>query len=96
MSIEALLKFKRHEIIDIAARHGARNVRIFGSVVRGEARPESDLDLLVELEEGRSLMDHVALLQDLEDLLGCRVDVVSEKALHWYIRNRVLAEAVPL
>ena len=96
MSIEDLLKFKRHEIIDIAARHGARNVRIFGSVVRGEARPESDLDLLVELEEGRSLMDHVALLQDLEDLLGCRVDVVSEKALHWYIRNRVLAEAVPL
>jgi uncharacterized protein len=96
LSIEDLLKFKRHEIIDIAARHGARNVRIFGSVVRGEARPESDLDLLVELEEGRSLMDHVALLQDLEDLLGCRVDVVSEKALHWYIRNRVLAEAVPL
>ena len=96
MSIEDLLKFKRHEIINIAARHGARNVRIFGSVVRGEARPESDLDLLVELEEGRSLMDHVALLQDLEDLLGCRVDVVSEKALHWYIRNRVLAEAVPL
>ena len=96
MSIEDLLKYKRQEILNIASRHGARNVRIFGSIVRGEARPESDLDLLVEMEEGRSLMDHVALLQDLEDLLGCKVDVVSEKALHWYVRNRVLAEAVPL
>jgi predicted nucleotidyltransferase len=65
-------------------------------VARGEARPESDLDILVEMEPGRSLMDHIALMQDLEDLLQRMVDVVSEKALHWYIRDRVLAEATQI
>jgi predicted nucleotidyltransferase len=94
--INELLKSKRHEILAIAARHGARNVRIFGSVARGEAGPESDLDILVEMEPGASLMDHIALMQDLEDLLGRKVDVVSDRALHWYIRDRVLAEATPL
>ncbi len=94
--INELLKSKRQEIIAIAARHGAHNVRVFGSVARGEARPESDLDILVEMEPGRSLIDHVALMQDLEDLLQRKVDVVSERALHWYIRDRVLAEATPL
>jgi len=96
LTIDELLKSKRQEILAIAASHGARNVRIFGSVARGEARPESDLDILVELEPGRSLMDHVALVQDLEDLLQRKVDVVSDRALHWYIRERVLAEAAPL
>ena len=94
--INELLKSKRQEILAIAARHGARNVRVFGSVARGEAGPESDLDVLVEMEPGTSLMDHIALMQDLEDLLGRKVDVVSDKALHWYIRERVLAEATPL
>ncbi len=94
--INELLKSKRQEILAIAARHGARNVRVFGSVARGKAGPESDLDILVEMEPGRSLMDHIALMQDLEDLLGRKVDVVSDKALHWYIRDRVLAEATPL
>jgi hypothetical protein len=96
MYLEDLLALKRGEILEIAARHGARNVRIFGSVARGEARPDSDLDMLIEMDKGRSLLDHVALIQDLEDLLGCRVDVVTEKSLHWYIRDQVLAEAVQL
>lgn len=94
--IEEQLKSKRQEILAIAAKHGASNLRVFGSVARGEARLESDLDILVEMEPGRSLMDHVALMQDLEDLLQRKVDVVSERALHWYIRDRVLAEATPI
>ena len=96
MKIEELLKSKRQEILAIAARHGAHNVRIFGSVARGEAGPESDIDILVEMESGTSLMDHVTLMQDLENLLERKVDVVSDRALHWYIRDRVLAEATPL
>jgi uncharacterized protein len=96
MKIEELLKSKREEIFAIAANHGAHNLRIFGSVARGESKPESDLDILVEMEPGRSLMDHVALMQDLEDLLQRKVDVVSDRALHWYIRDRILAEAKPL
>ncbi len=96
MAVDGLLKAKREEILRIAAKHGARNVRVFGSAARGEAGPASDVDFLVEMEEGRSLLDHVALWQDLEELLGCKVDVVSDKALHWYIRDRVRAQAVPL
>lgn len=96
MGIEDVIKDKRGEIFRLAARYGARNLRIFGSVARGEAGPGSDLDLLIDLETGRSLLDHVALAQDLEDLLGRRVDIVTEKALHWYIRDRVLSEAVPI
>ena len=96
MNIEQLLKDKRSEILQIAARHGARNLRVFGSVARGDTAAHSDVDLLVELEPGRSLMDHVALIQDLEDLLNCKVDVVEAQALHWYIRDRVLEEAVAL
>jgi len=87
--IEELLKSKRLEILTIAARHGARNVRVFGSVARGEAGPESDIDLLVEMEPGTSLLDHVTLMQYLEDILERKVDVVSERALHW---NKALLE----
>lgn len=86
----------RERVLEIAARHGARNVRIFGSVVRGEARADSDLDLLVDLEPGRSLFDLGILQLDLQDLLGRKVDVVTARSLHWYIRGRVLQEAVPL
>ena len=96
MEPAALLKEHREAILRLAAQHGASNVRVFGSVARGEAGPGSDLDLLVSLAPGRSLLDHVALWQDLEDLLHRKVDVVSEKALHWYIREAVLHEAVPL
>ncbi len=96
MTIAEILKTKREEILRLAAKYGARNVRLFGSVARGEAGPGSDVDFLVEIDPGRSLMDHVSLLQDLEDVLGCTVDVVNEKALHQHIRDRVRQEAVPL
>ncbi len=91
-----LLENKKEAILRIAEAHGATHLRIFGSVARGTESPQSDVDFLVDLEPGRSLLDHVALIQDLEDLLECPVDVVTEKALHWYIKDRVLSEAVPL
>ena len=87
---------KRTVILETARRHGARNVRIFGSVARGEDDEKSDLDFLVEMEPGRSLLDHAALLLDLEELLGCKVDVLSEKGIKARIRERVLREARPL
>ena len=87
---------RREEILRIAAEHGARDVRLFGSVVRGEEGTSSDVDVLVHLDDDRSLLDHVALIQDLGALLGCKVDVVNEEALHWVIRDQVLKEAVPL
>jgi predicted nucleotidyltransferase len=93
MDIEAL-KEKREEILHIAAKHGARTVRVFGSVARGEADAASDLDLLVEMEPGRSLLDLGGLLNELQDLLGCRADVVTEKGLRKRNRDRVLKEAV--
>lgn len=91
-----LLQKYRAEILDLAMRHGARNVRVFGSLARGEGRDDSDLDLLVTLEEGRSLLDLVGLKQDLEDLVHRPVDVVTEQALSSYLRDRVLSEAIPL
>jgi predicted nucleotidyltransferase len=96
MDARELLQEKRSEILQAAAKRGAYNVRVFGSVARGEAGSESDIDLLVDLEPNRSLFDLGGLLADLEDLLGCHVDVVTEKGLHWYIRDRVLLEARPL
>ena len=96
MGIAELLAEKREEIIAIAAKHGARNVRVFGSVARGEADEQSDLDLLVELRPGRSLLDHAALWVELQDLLPCKVDVVSDRGIKPRIRERVLGEAVPL
>jgi len=87
---------EREDISRIAAVHGARNVRLFGSVVRGESKDSSDLDVLVEMTEGRSLFDLVALSADLEEALGVAVDLVTEKSLSPYLRDRVLAEAVSL
>ena len=96
MSPSKALKNKREEILRIAAAHGAQNIRLFGSVSRGEAGPKSDVDILVRLEPGRSLLDIIAIKQDLEDLLGCEVDVVTEEAVSPYIREQVLKEAVSL
>lgn len=96
MGVNELLKEKREEILRIAAKHGARNVRVFGSVARGEADEQSDIDLIVEFELGRSLLDHAGLWLELQELLGCKVDVVSERGIKARIRERVLREAVPL
>jgi uncharacterized protein len=96
ISYEELLQSKREDILLIAARYGAYNVRIFGSVARGEADERSDIDFLVKMEPGRSLLDLCGLLIDLEELLGCKVDVVTEKGLRDRIRERVLEEAVAL
>lgn len=91
-----LLKDSRDEILRIAAQHGARNVRLFGSAARGEASDGSDLDFLVEMEQARSLMDVTALRNELMDLLGKEVDVVTEDSLYWLLRRKFLREAQPL
>lgn len=96
MGIGELLKDTREEILRIAARHGAHNVRVFGSVARGEAGPESDVDLLVDVGPDRTPFFPGGLLADLEELRGRRVEIVTEHGLHWYVRDRVLKEAVPL
>ncbi|HKI06112.1 MAG TPA: nucleotidyltransferase family protein [Thermoanaerobaculia bacterium] len=96
MGIDELLGDKRDDILRIAARHGASNVRVFGSVARGEAGAQSDVDFLVELERGRSLLDHAALMIDLESLLGRRVDVATERGLKPRVREHILQEAVRL
>ena len=92
------IRNRREEITSLAARHGAHNVRVFGSVARGDATEVSDLDLLVRFEPERSLMDHGMLIEELQDLLGVRVDVVSESALSPQDRfsHRLAREAVPL
>lgn len=91
-----VLQRYRAEILNLAVRHGVRNVRVFGSLARGEGREGSDLDLLVTLGEGRSLLDLVGLKQDLEDLIHRPVDVVTEQSLSPYLREQVLSEAIPL
>lgn len=96
MAIEQLLQEKREEILRVAARHGARNVRVFGSVARHEADEHSDINILVDLEPGRSLFDLGGLQYELEQLMGCPVDVLTERGLKSRIRERVLREAVAL
>ena len=95
-NLRGLLRAHREDILLLAARHGASNVRVFGSVARGDATDDSDIDVLVDLQPGRSLFDLGAFLEDLKTLLGCRVDVVTENGLRARIRNRVLQEAIPL
>jgi predicted nucleotidyltransferase len=90
------LKARREAILAIAGRHGADNVRVFGSVVRGEADAASDVDFLVELEPGRSLFDLGGFLMDLQEYLHCKVDVMTPAMLKLRVRERVLREAMPL
>jgi len=94
--IRTELGLKRDIIVRTVEGHGGRDVRIFGSVARGSADEGSDIDLLIRLDPGRSLLDLIAMKQDLEDLLGREVDVVTEAAISPYIRERVLAEALSL
>lgn len=96
MDTVTFLKNHRKEILDLASRNGAENVRVFGSVVRGEDRPDSDIDFLVNLQSGRSLLDLARFLRELKSLLGRDVDVVTEAGLRSRIKQRVLKEARPL
>ncbi len=96
MDAKMLIEEKREEILKATSKYGAYNVRIFGSVARGDAREDSDFDFLVDMESGRSLLDLGGLLMDLQIILGNDVDVVTEKGLRARIRKRVLSEAIPL
>lgn len=96
MSINELLKEKRSDILRLAGKYGASNVRVFGSVARGQAGPESDIDFLVDMEPGRTLFDLGGLLYELRELLGISVDVVPSKGLREHVRSNIMKEAVPL
>jgi len=96
MSLEELRVSKREEILRLATKRGIRNVRIFGSVARGESDSQSDIDFLVDLDPGRSLLDLGGLQRDLQKLLGTKVDVVSSRGMRERVRQRVLRDAVPL
>ena len=96
MDIGKKIKSLRNKILKLSKKHGAKNVRVFGSVAKGTAKSVSDLDILIELESGRSLLDIIALKQDLEDLLDCNVDVVTEGAVSPYIKQEILKTAVNL
>lgn len=94
--LSELVARRRAEILEVCARNGASHVCLFGSIVRREDEDTSDVDLLVDLDADRSLLDHIGLQQALEDLLGVKVDVVTRRGLHPLLRDDVLAEAVPL
>ncbi len=96
MTVQELLKEKRREILEIAAKHGAYNVRVFGSAARGEADESSDVDFLIDAGPKRTPFFPGGMVMDLQNLLGRPVDVVTEKGLRSRIRERVLKEAVPL
>ena len=96
MATDDLLERNREKILRVCTEHGALNVRVFGSFARGEAGPDSDVDLLIDVASEHSAWFPGGLLMDLQDLLGRKVDIVGPNALHWYIRDRILKEAVPL
>jgi predicted nucleotidyltransferase len=96
MSTLNVLQSRRVEILALAAKHGASNVRLFGSVVRGEDREDSDVDFLVDMQENRSLFDLIGLQQDIENAIGRRVDVLTPNGINRYLKDRILGEAAPL
>jgi uncharacterized protein len=96
MNHRQILKEKRLEILKIAKTYGASNIRIFGSVARGEANSNSDIDFLMDIESGKNLLNRISLIQDLEDLLGCKVDIAKPENLHESIKEKVLQEAISL
>lgn len=96
MSVSNIIKNRREDIVKITKKYGAKNVRVFGSMSRGEEDMDSDLDIIVEMEQGSSLLDIIAIKQDIEELLGRKVDVVTEASISPYIRDEVLKEAVSL
>jgi predicted nucleotidyltransferase len=95
MGLESIRRHRR-EILEIAARHGARNVRVFGSVARGDDHEGSDVDFLVDVEPGRTLLDVIAFEQDVRELLGRNVEVLTDGGLSPYLQRRILAEAASL
>ena len=96
MGISEIIQDRKEQILALAAKYGASNVRIFGSVANGTADEKSDIDFLVDLEKGRSLFDLGGLLMDLQGLFNRKVDVVTENGLHWYIKERIISEAKPI
>ncbi len=96
MTTTDVLKSKRNDILRLAAEHGARHIRVFGSVARGEADSTSDIDFLVRMDRGRSLLDLIELGQELESVLHRKVDILTDEGLSPYLRQRILDEAVPL
>ena len=95
MGLESIRRYRR-EILDAAARHGARNVRVFGSVARGDDDEGSDVDVLIDVEPGRTLLDVIAFEQELQQLLGRKVEVLTDGGLSPYLQQRILAEAASL
>lgn len=93
MSVFNLLMSKKNEIREIANRHGVINISLFGSVIRNEDNENSDVDFLVEFKENRTLFDLIRLKEDLENLIGKKVDVVTKDSLHWTIKDHILSEA---
>jgi predicted nucleotidyltransferase len=96
MSFKYTLIKQRKEIYKIAKRYGAYNIRVFGSVIKNNDKPDSDVDFLIDLEKDRSLLDLAGLVYDLQQLLNRNVDVVTENGLHWYLKETILKEAEPL
>lgn len=96
MNMLNILQSKRTEILALAAKHGASNVRLFGSVVRGEDREDSDVDFLVDMQETCSLFDLIGLQQDIEKAIGRKVDVLTANGINRYLKDRILHEAAPL